>query len=399
MDPTRLPRPAAPAIFAAFALGLSACSLSGPGPAKAALPPAPPPPPEVGVVILAAQQVTLTTNLPARSVPYRIAEIRPQVSGVLQKRLFEEGAEVKEGQQLYQIDPATYKAQLDSAQATLDHARSAVVLAQLTLDRYQPLLTSAVISKQTFDEAVAALGQAKADVASGEAMVETARINLVFTRVLSPISGRTGRSLTEGALVTANQGAALVTVQQLDPIYVDIPQATEAMLRQRREARQAKPVAGDRPPLAVTLSLEDGSAYDQPGQLQFDDITVAEGTGSVIRRAVFPNPQQELLPGMYVLAHIDEGKIEHAILVSQRGVTRDVHGQATALVVGADDKVELRVVTTGRTIGDAWLISEGLKAGERVIIEGLQKVRPGDAVHPVPLAPAAPAAPAATTAK
>jgi membrane fusion protein (multidrug efflux system) len=339
------------------------------------------------VVILVGQKVTLTTDLPARSAPYRIAEIRPQVSGVLQKRLFDEGAEVKEGQQLYQIDPAPYKAQLDSAQAALDRARSAVVLAQLTVDRYQPLLVSAVISKQTFDEAVAALGQAKADVASGEAMVESARINLVFTRVLSPIGGRTGRSLTEGALVTVNQSVRLVTVQQLDPIYVDIPQATEAMLHQRREARQAKPAAPHRPPVAVTLSLEDGSAYEQPGRLQFDDITVTEGTGSVIRRSVFPNPQQELLPGMYVMAHIEEGVLEHAILVSQRGVTRDVHGQATALVVGDADKVELRVVATGRAIGDAWLISDGLKAGERVIIEGLQKVKPGDTVHPIPAAP------------
>jgi membrane fusion protein (multidrug efflux system) len=386
MDPTRLPRPASLAILAALALGLPACAIPGLGPAKAAVAPPPPPPPEVGVMVLAGQKVDLTTNLPARSVPYRIAEIRPQVNGVLQKRLFEEGSEVTEGQQLYQIDPAPYKAQLDSAQASLDRARAQVVLAQLTLERYQPLLASAVISKQAFDEAVAALGQAKADVASGEAMVESARINLVFTRVLSPISGRTGRSLTEGALVTANQSAPLVTVQQLDPIYVDIPQATEAMLRQRREARQAKPAAGDRPPVAVTLSLEDGSAYEQPGRLQFDDITVTEGTGSVIRRAVFPNPQQELLPGMYVMAHIAEGVIEQGILVSQRAVTRDVHGQATALVVGADDTVELRVVTTGRTIGDAWLISDGLKAGERVIVEGLQRVQPGMAVHPVPFA-------------
>jgi membrane fusion protein (multidrug efflux system) len=375
-------------MLVAIALSLSACAIPGLGPAKAALPPAAPPPPEVGVIILAAQPVTLTTNLPARSTPYRIAEIRPQVSGVLQKRLFEEGSEVKEGQQLYQIDPATYKAQLDSAQATLDRARSAVVLAQLTVDRYQPLLTSAVISKQAFDEAVASLGQAKADVASGEAMVETARINLVFTRVLSPISGRTGRSLTEGALVTANQATALVTVQQLDPIYVDIPQATEALLRQRREARQAKPSAGERPPVAVTLSLEDGSAYAQPGRIQFDDITVTEGTGSVIRRAVFPNPQKELLPGMYVMAHIEEGVIAQAILVSQRGVTRDVHGQATALVVGADDKVELREVTIGRNIGDAWLVSDGLKAGDRVIVEGLQAARPGITVRPSPLAAA-----------
>jgi RND family efflux transporter MFP subunit len=206
-------------------------------------------------------------------------------------------------------------------------------------------------------------------------MVESARINLVYTRVLSPISGRSGRSLTEGALVTANQSTPLVT----------IPQATEAMLRQRREARNAKPAPGDHAQLAVTLSLEDGSAYEQAGRLQFDDITVSEGTGSVIRRAVFANPHQELLPGMYVMAHIEEGVLEQAILVSQRGVTRDVHGRATALVVGDGDKVELRVVTTGRAIGDAWLISDGLKAGERVIVEGLQRVQPGMTVHALPL--------------
>ena len=347
------------------------------------------------------QRLTVTTDLPGRTSPYRIAEIRPQVSGVLQKRLFEEGSEVKQGQQLYQIDATPYQAQLVGAQAALDHARATLVFAKLTVTRYKELLASNVISQQTYDSAIATLDQDQADVSAGEAALDTARINLTYTRVLSPITGRTGRSVTEGALVTANQATPLVIVQQLDPIFVDIPQATEALLRARRDvaghalssggpgATSATGGLGGDNQAAVTLNLEDGSAYQHPGRLQLLEVTVQEGTGSVIRRAVFPNPQTLLLPGMFVMAHIEEGVIADAMLLTQRGVARDVHGAASALVVAPDQTVQRRELTIERAVGDAWLIAAGLKSGDLVIVEGLQKVKPGAAVHATPMAAAA----------
>jgi membrane fusion protein (multidrug efflux system) len=374
-------------VFGASSLVLASCFPSNPGAASAAQ--VPPPPQDVGVVVVAAQRVVLTTDLPGRTSPYRIAEIRPQVNGVLQKRLFEEGAEVKQGQQLYQIDPLPYKAQLDGAQASLDHARAAAAFAQLTIDRNRELLATNVISQQIYDNTVSTLDQAKADVRSCEAAVETARINLAYTKVTSPITGRTGRSITEGALVIANQATALVIVQQLDPMFVDIPQATEALLRTRRHAGGAQHGLSGDSQAAVTLTLEDGSAYPQAGRLQFAEVTVDAGTASVIRRAVFENPQTLLLPGLFVMAHIEEEVVNDAILITQRGVSCDVHGQATALVVGANETVESRTLTTERAINESWLVTGGLKPGDRVIVEGLQKVRPGMPVHASVLAAAA----------
>ena len=344
--------------------------------------PPPAPPQEVGVVTLAPQQVTLTTDLPGRTSPYRIAEVRPQVNGILQKRFFVEGDEVQSGQQLYQIDPAPYQAAYDSAQAQLAHAKAELTSAQLLADRDKVLVASHAVSKQDNDNAVAALLQAQADVESGDAAVETAHVNLVYTRVLSPITGITGRSVTEGALVTTNQITPLVTVQQLDPIYVDIPESTALLVRLRREVAsgQIKAVGDDQ--AAVTLTLEDGSAYEQPGRLQFAEVTVDQSTGSVTMRAVFPNSKKILLPGMFVTAHLEEGIVENGILVPQQGVTHNQRGEPTALFVTPDNKVELRVLTTNRAIGDKWLVTDGAQAGDRVMVDGIQKVRPGATVRP-----------------
>ena len=347
-------------------------------------PPAPPthPPAEVGVISLRPEPVTLTTELPGRTSPFRIAEVRPQVTGVLQKRLFTEGSLVQAGQQLYQIDPAPYQATLDSAQASLAHAEAEEASAKSLADRYKALGKSNAVSKQDYDNAAASELQAQADIASAKASVEMASINLIYTKVLSPITGRTGRSVTEGALVTANQTTDLVTVQQLDPIYVDIPQSTTALLRLRRELESGQIKASGANQAQISLILEDGSPYSQVGQLQFSDTTVDQSTGSVILRAVFPNPQNLLLPGMFVTARLDEGTKENGLLVPQQGITHDPQGEPTALIVDADNKVELRVIKTSRAIGDKWLVVDGLHAGDRVIVEGLQKAQPGAVVHP-----------------
>ncbi len=328
------------------------------------------------MVTMRPERVTLSTDLPGRTASYRVAEVRPQVNGVLLKRMFIEGADVKEGQQLYQIDPAPYQAALDSAQAQLQHAEAAEGIARAQADRYENLKNTNAISKQDYDTTMATEKQALADIASAKAAVETAQINLTYTRVLAPITGRTGRSITEGALVTTNQTQSLVTIQQLDPIYVDIPQSTAAITRLRREitSGQIKSIGDNE--AAITLTLEDGSPYDQPGTLQFSEVTVDQMTGSVILRAVFPNPKAFLLPGMFVTAHLEEGVSEAGILVPQQGVMRDPRGQASAFVVDPDNKVELRDLRTDRAIGDKWLVTDGLKGGDRVIVMGLQKVGP-----------------------
>lgn len=352
-------------------------------------PPAAPskPPPDVGVVVIHPQRVTLSTDLPGRTASYRVAEVRPQVNGVLLKRMFTEGSDVKEGDQLYQIDPAPYKAALDSAQAQLQHAEAAQSMAQLQAQRYQELKNSNAVSKQDYDQTMATEKQDEADVASAKAAVETAQINLTYTRVLAPITGRTGRSITEGALVTSNQTLPLVTIQQLDPIYVDIPESTAVITRLRREiaSGQIKSIGQDEAP--ITLALEDGSTYDEPGALQFSEVTVDQSTGSVILRAVFPNPKAFLLPGMFVTAHIEEGVSENGILVPQQAVMRDPKGQASVFLVTPDNKVDLRNIHTDRAIGDKWFVTDGLAAGDRVIVVGLQKVMPGAVVHPSELTP------------
>ncbi len=346
------------------------------------------PPSQVGVVTLATERVTLTTDLPGRTSPFRIAEVRPQVNGVIQKRMFVEGAEVQEGQQLYQIDAAPYQATYDSAQAQMAHAQAELASAQALSDRYKALGSTNAVSKQDYDNAVAAQLQAKADVATAQAAIETAQINLTYTRVLSPITGRTGRSVTEGGLVTANQTTSLVTVQQLNPIYVDIPQSTALLLRLKRELASGQIKSTGDNQAAVTLTLEDGSQYDQTGQLQFAETTVDQGTGSVILRAVFPNPANLLLPGMFVTARLEEGISENGLLVPQQGITHNQMGQPTALIVTQDNKVELRVIKTDRAIGDKWLVTDGLAAGDRVIIDGVQKAVPGATVVPIDIPPA-----------
>jgi membrane fusion protein, multidrug efflux system len=338
----------------------------------------PPPPPSVDVVILRTRPVTLTTDLPGRTSAYRTAEVRPQVSGVLLKRLFVEGDIVQAGQQLYQIDPAPYEAALASAQATLAHAEASVRTAQATVDRYRPLIASHAVSRQDFDNAVGTLEQDKADVASAEAAIKTAAINLAYTKVLSPIGGRTGRSsVTEGALLTASQTTALVTITQLDPIYVDVTQSTTTMLRLKRELASGQIKSAGDGKVPVRLLLEDGSLYDQPGTLQFSEVTVDQGTGAVTLRAIFPNKDGLLLPGMFVREQLQEGVVLNAILAPQQGVTHNQKGEPTALIVDADGKVQLRRLKTDRAIGGNWLIADGLKEGDRLIVSGVQKARPG----------------------
>jgi membrane fusion protein (multidrug efflux system) len=365
------------------AIVLLACLLAGcqQAPSSGGRPPVPPA--QVGVVTLVQQSVTLTTELPGRTSPYRISDVRPQVSGILQKRLFVEGEDVQAGQQLYQIDPAPYRAAYDSALAMLTHANAEMASAKALADRYKALGASNAVSKQDYDNAAATELQAQADIQSAQAAVETADINLVYTKVLSPITGRTGIAVTEGGLVTANQTASLVTVQQLDPIYVDIPQSMTLLLRLRRELANDQIKRTGENQARVTLTLEDGSSYNMPGQLQFAEATVDQSTGSVILRAIFPNPQKLLLPGMFVTARLEEGVSENAILVPQQGVTHNAQGQATALVVNADNKVELRVIKTDRAIGDKWLVTDGLRVGDRVIVDGLQKAHPDATVVPV----------------
>jgi membrane fusion protein (multidrug efflux system) len=335
----------------------------------------------VDVVTLHAAPVVMTTELPGRLTAHRVADMRPQVSGVILKRLFTEGDLVRAGQQLYQIDPRPYEASLASAKASAAKARAAVVSAQLMVKRYKPLAKAFAVSAQDLDNAVATLAQDQADVASADASVQSAAINLAYTRMYAPISGRTGRSsVTEGALVTQNQTDALVTITELDPIYVDVTQTAGTMLRLKREyaAGQLEQAGADA--AAVSLKLEDGTPYDQRGKLLFSEVNVDQSTGSVTLRALFPNHEGLLLPGMFVREQIVEGVRQRGLLVPQRGVTHDERGQPTALVVGPDGKVQLRTLVTDRAIGTDWLVSKGLNDGDRVIVAGLQDVRPGQPV-------------------
>jgi len=374
-------------------LALAGCDQPKPG-ANAAQ--GAPPPPEVGVITVKREPVTLTTELPGRTSSYVIAEVRPQVSGIIQKRLFTEGAEIKAGQVLYQIDPATYQAAVDSAKAALAKAEANVTVARLKAERYRELSSINAVSKQSQDDAVAALKQAEADVAAEKAALQTARINLDYTNVVSPIAGRIGKStVTQGALVTANQSQALATVQQLDPIYVDMTQPATVALRLKRELESGKLKRAGDGQAQVKLFLADGTAYPHDGTLAFADVTVEPTTGSITLRAVFPNPNRDLLPGMYVRAALQEGVSDQAILVPQQSVARNPQGKATALLLGADGKVEQRVVETDRAIGDKWLITSGLQGGEQLIVDGVQKVRPGAPAKAVPVQLGAVATPAA----
>ena len=341
---------------------------------------------KVGVVTLTPQRVAITEALPGRTSPFRISDVRPQVNGIILKRMFIEGSEVTEGQQLYQIDPASYQAAYDSAKAALAKAEATLAVDRLTEQRQKKLVDTHVIAPQDYDTTYAAMKEAEADVALNKASVETAQINLNYTKVLSPISGRIGRSsVTEGALVTNGQTTALATVQQLDPIYVDLTQASSQLLRLQRELNNGQLKSVRDQNAEVRLIVEDGAEYPEKGILQFSEVSVDQGTGSVTLRAVFANPRQVLLPGMFVRAQVEEGVNEQAILVPQRGVTRNQQGQPTALVVGANSKVELRRLHTERTIGENWLVTSGLNAGDKVIIDGLQKVAPGAEVKTVAL--------------
>ncbi|ALS60745.1 efflux RND transporter periplasmic adaptor subunit [Pandoraea norimbergensis] len=359
--------------------------------------------PEVGVVTLQPQNVTLTTDLPGRTSPYRVADVRARVDGIVLKRDFTEGGEVKAGQRLYKIDPATYQAAYENAKATLAKAVANQASTKLLADRYKSLVAVEAVSKQDYDNAVAAALQADADVAAGKAAVDTARINLGYTDVPAPITGRTGLSqVTEGAYVQSGAATLMTTVQQIDPMYVDVTQSATDGLRLRRALADGKLQSAGPNAAKVELTLEDGSKYPLDGKLQFSDITVDQTTGSVTVRAIFPNPNRELLPGMFVHAKLAEGVKEGGLLVPQQGVTRDQKGQPTALVVNKEGKAELRQLVTDRAIGDKWLVTSGLSAGEQVIVSGLQKARPGAPVKAVPAqlpgaapAPAGASAPAA----
>ncbi|MHA6639246.1 efflux RND transporter periplasmic adaptor subunit [Stutzerimonas frequens] len=327
--------------------------------------------PRVGIVTVQTEPFAVTTDLPGRTRAYRIAEVRPQVNGIIQKRLFTEGSEVKAGQQLYQIDASVYEATLKSAQASLASSKSLA-------DRYAELVKDQAVSKQAYDEARAASLQAEAEL-------ERARIDLRYTKVLAPISGRIGRSaVTEGALVSNGQAQELATIQQLDPIYVDVTQPARDLLALRRDLAEGRLQKSGENAARVSLKLEDGSDYGHEGKLEFSEVTVDPGTGSVTLRAVFPNPDKILLPGMFVHAQLVAGLKSEAMLVPQQGVTRNAKGEPTAMVVNAENKVELRTIKTERAVGNRWLVGDGLQPGDRVITEGLQFIQPGVEVEVAP---------------
>ncbi|MCE2594526.1 efflux RND transporter periplasmic adaptor subunit [Motilimonas cestriensis] len=342
------------------------------------------PPAEVGVVEVKTIEQNISVELPGRSKAHLVAEVRPQVTGIIIERGFVEGSSVDAGDSLYQIDSATYKAALVSANADLTRANAKLESAKAKAARYQALVKKSSISEQDFDEAKAAYKEALADVTVAEAAINTAKINLEYTKVKAPISGRIGKSnVTAGALVTANQTQTLATIQQLDPINVDIVQSSAQLLRLKAKLKQGQLQASEN--ANVRLVLEDGSTYNQEGTLQFSEVSVDENTGSVTLRAEFPNPDGILLPGMYVRAILNAGSDPMAILVPQKAITRNTKGQAVAMVVGAENKVESRVVTTAEAINNEWRITSGLAAGDVLIVEGLQKIRPGAVVTPKPL--------------
>lgn len=379
-------------------------------------PPAGRPPmatPTVAVVTVRPRPVTLTRELPGRTAPHLIAEVRPQVGGIIKKRLFVEGSNVRAGQVLYQIDPAPYQAAVTSAEAALARAKTSKTQAEATLaraeanltplrlkaERYKELAPVKAVSSQDLDDATAALQQGEADIKSAKAAIlgaggdigvakaalQTARINLAYTKMTAPISGRIGKSLiTTGALVTPGQSSPLATIQQLDPIYVDFTQSSSERLKLMEELKSGLLKKGGRGEAKIRLVLEDGSSYPEEGTLKFSDVTVDPSTGSVTLRALFPNPHHLLLPGMFVRGIIQEGVREQAILIPQQGVTRNPAGQAVVMLVGAGDKIASRVIKVDRTIGKDWLVNEGLQSGDRVVMEGFQRIRPGSRVKVVP---------------
>ena len=365
---------------AALCLGAVALGLSGCGKKQSAAPP----PPQVGVITLSPTPVARTTDLPGRTTAYTISEVIPQVSGIILKRLFVEGSAVTAGQQLYQIDPATYQATYDADMATLARDQAAQAAAQAQAERDKPLAAAQAISQQTYDNDVAAAREAAANVAAAKAAVEQARINLQYTKVLSPISGTIGASsVTQGALVTADQATPLTIVTQLDPIYVDLNESSTTWLRLKQEMEAGQLDRSGENAAKVTLTLEDGSTYSLPGRLQFSAVNVDPSTGTVLVRALFPNPQHLLLPGMYVHAELAEGIDKGALLVPEQAVSHNTAGEATVLVVDDKNIASLRVITTSGNLGNDWIVSSGLQAGERVVVDGLMNATVGQAVTPV----------------
>lgn len=370
-----------------ISLSLAACSEGGKPVSQGEAVP-------VSVVTLTSGPITLTRELPGRTSPFLVAEVRPQVSGIVRNRLFSEGGEVKAGQPLYQIDDASYRAENNSARAALARAEAALVTARLQAQRSAELVKIDAVSRQDNDNAQATLRQAEADVKAAQATVDGTSVTLGYARITSPISGRIGKStVTQGALVTAGQATALATVQQLDPIYVDLTQSSSELLALRREL--ASGVLDSTERLPVKVVLEDGSEYPHSGKLAFSEVTVDPSTGSYALRVVVPNPDRVLLPGMYVRAVLGNGQRQNAILVPQQGIARDPKGNTSAMVVGKDGKAEQRQVVVSQAIGDKWLVESGLAAGDKVIVEGLQKIRPG---VPVQAAEVNGAGPTATTA-
>jgi membrane fusion protein (multidrug efflux system) len=341
--------------------------------------------PEVAVVTVEPQPIELTTELPGRTSAYLVSEIRPQVNGIVQKRMFKEGSDVNAGDLLYQIDPAPFQVAYDSAKASLSKAQANLPSIRSRAERYKEVLADKAVTKQDYDDATAAVLQAEAEVQYWKTAVEAAHINLNYTRVTAPISGRIGRSsVTDGALVTAYQPTALATIQQLDPIYVDVTQSSAELLRLRRDLETGQLTADKNNQKKVRILLGDPTSYSLEGSLEFRDVTVDPSTGSFTLRIVVPNPDHLLLPGMFVRAVVKEGIVEKAFLVPQQGVSRTPKGEPVALIVDETGKVQQRMLTLDRAVGDQWLVSSGLSAGDRVIVEGGQKVRPGTVVKTVP---------------
>jgi len=362
---------------------LSGLALAGCGQEQAPQQPAAAPPPQVSVVTLRPRSVAITAELPGRTTASLVAEVRPQVNGIIKQRLFKEGSEVSAGDPLYQIDPASYQAAYESAAAALQKAESAIPSAEARAERYQGLSKQNAISRQELDDAAAALAQARADVASAKASLETARINLANTKITAPISGRIDKSeLTEGALVTASQAVALATIRTLDPINVDVTQSATSLLTWRQAIADGR-LKFNGPDVSVKLKLENGTVFNYTGTLSFGESHVSQSTGTFAVRASFPNPDRLLLPGMYVRAVIEEGVAENSFLVPQRAVTRNTKGEAVAMFVAADGKLEQRVVEVGRSVGNNWLATSGIKDGDRVVVEGGMMTRPGQQVTAV----------------
>ena len=379
-------RVALPAVL----LSVAACSGGGDS-AQQQQGQAPQGPPQVSVVEIRPQAVTLTTTLPGRTTAYETSEVRPQVNGLILARLFEEGDTVAKGQALYRVDPQPYLAQVASARAALARARAAIASSEALSRRYGELVKINAIARQEYENSITQAQQARADVAAQQASLRSAQIDLARTTIRAPISGRIGRSIaTTGALVSAQQTEALTTIQKIDPMYVDVAQASADLLRLRQQLMAGELSRGGQA-ARVRLRLEDGSIYPVEGTLQFADVSVDPATGSQVIRALFPNPRGLLLPGMYVRAELVEGTQSDGLLVPQRAVSRDEKGQATTMVVGADGKLQPRVLTTARTIGDNWLVTAGLRPGDKVVIEGAGMLQPGTPVRAVPWNPNAPA--------